>query len=405
MKKIYNQNLKKIISFGNMPLANAFQKKKYLNNYTFKLKLMFNNNFKLVQLNNYPSPKKMFHNDYAFISSTSSFMKRHFFLYSKSIKKMMGNKKFSICEIGSNDGILLQNFKNNDHVGIEPSKNVFKIAKKKNLNVINEFFNLKLAKKLKIKKLFYDVICGANVFCHIPDLENLFLSVKKIIKKNGILIMEEPYLGEMIKKTSYDQIYDEHIYLFSLHSINLLASHYELKLFHAEPQLTHGGSMRYYITNNLKKKRTTKLTKLLYEEKKLGLNSFEKIKKFNKNCVLSKKKFQSKINNLIKKKQKIYGYGATSKSTTVLNFCNINEKQIKGIFDNSPTKINKYTPNTNIKIIDHKYFKKIKPKYCVLFAWNHYKEIIKKELNFNRDIKWISHINKKNFEKYEKYFI
>ena len=396
--------MKPIINFGKMPLGNGFVSNKKKKEYQFNLKIGFNEKLKLVQLFDYPDPKRMFNKNYAFLSSTSNSMKSHFQKYANQLKKKINKKKFSILEIGCNDGILLKNFKKNHHLGVEPSENVCKIARKNGLNVINKFFNRGLLNEKKISKKF-DIICGANVFCHIPDLNEMFFTLSKFLNKDGIIAIEEPYLGDMIKKTSYDQIYDEHIFIFSIISINLIASYFNLEVYDAEHQKTHGGSMRYYLSQKNQKKKSKRLQYLINNEKKLGLDNFKKLKIFKKKCFISKKKLKNKINK-ISKKYEIYGYGATSKSTTVLNFCKINNKIIKGIFDTSYTKIGKFTPITHIPILDYKKkYKEIKPKVCILFAWNHSIEICKKENAFLKNgMRFITHIDKK-FLQDKKFFI
>ena len=332
-------------------------------------------------------------------------MKTHFVNYAKTLKKKIGKKKFSVLEIGCNDGILLKNFKKNNHLGVEPSQNVCRIAQKKGLNVINKFFNEDLLKTKNINKEF-DIICGANVFCHIPNLYEMFFTLSKFLRKGGIIAIEEPYLGDMITKTSYDQVYDEHIFIFSIISINKVASLFGLEVFDAEHQTTHGGSMRYYLSQKKERRITNNLKSLLKSEKKLGLDNFIKLKIFEKKCKKSRENFLSKIKKL-SKNFKIYGYGATSKSTTILNFCKIGKKYIKAIFDNSFTKIGKFTPITHIPILNYeKNFERIKPKICILFAWNHYEEICKKEKdNLKKGMRFISHIDKRFLLKSKKYFI
>ena len=254
-KILFNRkHLKPIINFGKMPLGNGFiSKRNNKKEYVFNLKLGFNDKLKLVQIYNYPSPKKMFNKNYAFLSSTSKSMKLHFKKYAQTLKKKLNKRNFNVMEVGCNDGILLENFKKYQHMGIEPSLNVCKIAKKKGLNVINKFFNSSILKSKHLNKKF-DIICGANVFCHIPDLHEMFFTLKMLLNKDGIISIEEPYLGDMIRKISYDQIYDEHIFIFSITSINKIASIFNLELFDAERQNTHGGSMRYYLCHKRKKK-------------------------------------------------------------------------------------------------------------------------------------------------------
>ena len=146
------------------------------------------------------------------------------------------------------------------------------------------------------------------------------------------------------------------------------------------------------------------MLKLIKTEKKFGIHNIDSLRRFANNCKKNKKIFYDKIINLKNNNHKIYGFGATSKSTTILNYCNINNDHIETIFDNSKTKIKKFTPLTNVPITSSEYFNKTEIKYCILFAWNHYKEIFSKIKKSNK-IRWISHIDKKYFKKYNKYFL
>lgn len=384
-----------VINFGKMPIANKFHKNQKEMVTYFNMNLSFNKKYSLAQLSNAPSPKKLFNEEYAFLSSTSKNMEIHFKMAAQEIKNKFYGKKISILEIGCNDGIFLKNFKNQDHIGIEPAKNVAVIAKNNNLKILNEFLNLNTVKKFKLEKKF-DCIYSANVICHIKNLKEIFSSVEKMLKDNGYFIFEDPYLGDILEKGSYDQIYDEHIYYFSATSVQKISSDHRLILTDAKKINTHGGSMRYYITNNLNIKKSKRLISILKKEKKKSIDSITSLYKFKNKINYLKKQFQEKI-KLIAKKNLVYGYGATSKSSTILHYCNISGEHIEGIFDNSKTKINKFSPGKKIKIIDHKKITQIKPKYCILFAWNHYKEIMIKENK--RNIKWITHLPKSIFAK------
>jgi methylation protein EvaC len=392
--RVTGQKIPIILNFGKMPIANNFSRSVDKKNF-YNMSVAFNESNGLFQLVNAPKPKKLFNKNYAFLSSTSNSMKVHFKNISKVIKKMM-KKNSKILEIGCNDGIFLQNFKHYDHLGIEPSKNVCDISKSKNLNVLNSFFSKKLIDQKKLHNKF-NFIFAANVICHVPDILGLFKGIEKTLKKDGLFIFEEPYLGAMLEKTSYDQIYDEHFYMFSAHSIKAILNEFDLKLIKAERIPTHGGSMRYYVkkTNFLKKSK--QLQNIIKYEKKIKISKIKTMKTFAKNCLNSKKRILNKIKELTNNGKDIYGYGATSKSTTILHFCKVGDNFISGIFDNTPTKIGKYFPGKKIKIIDYKKFNQIKPKYCFLFAWNHFKEIFNKEKK--NQIKWLCHIDKKFFPK------
>ena len=217
-------------------------------------------------------------------------------------------------------------------------------------------------------------------------------SINSILTKDGTLIFEEPYLGSMYKKISYDQIYDEHIYMFSLSSIEKIYNIYGFELIDAIPQKTHGGSMRYILKKiNKDNKKSQRLIKLFNIEKKQNINSFKGCLNFKKNVKNSKIRLIDKINKILKKGEKICGYGATSKSTTILNYCGIGPNQIDCIFDTTKDKINKLTPGTHIPIVNYKYFNKSSYKNIFLFAWNHKKEIMKKE-KIKNNLNWFTHL-------------
>ena len=254
MKSNFSKSeVKFIMSFGEMPMANKFlETKNFKNEKFYDMSVGFDENLSLFQLMQSPDPEEMFDENYAFFSGTSKYMVSHFKNFSNQIKERLKNisEKKKVIEIGCNDGIMLQNFSNKleyDYLGIEPSKNVYAVAKEKNLSVINDFFTYELAFNLTNYQKKTDVIYAANVICHIPDLNNLFNGIEELLNKKGVFIFEEPYLGDVIRLTSYDQIYDEHVYLFSLLSVGKISKLFDLEIIDAYPQITHGGSMRYVI--------------------------------------------------------------------------------------------------------------------------------------------------------------
>ncbi len=393
--RITKEKCKIFLNLGKMPLANGFLKKKdFSKEYFFPLKVAYCKTLKLVQLTSNPNPSKMFNKNYPFFTSSSKVMTSHFKNFAHWLKVNYLGKKGSILELGSNDGVFLKNFdKKNFSMGFEPSKSVHNVALAENIKSINKFFNLKNIKNLIKKNIKFDVIVGSNVICHIPDQKNLIKSMIKILKKEGTIIFEEPYLGAMYEKISYDQLYDEHIYMFSASSVNEIYKLYGFKLIDAIPQTTHGGSLRYILKKDTNQKISKRLKNILLMEKKNHIDSFKGCLKFSHKVIKSKKKLQKKINFLKKNNKSLCGYGATSKSTTILNFCNIGTKYIDCIFDTTPNKIGKYSPGMHIPIIDHKKFSKKFYDFSFLFAWNHKKEIEKKEKKYLKSGgKWITHL-------------
>ena len=216
-------------------------------------------------------------------------------------------KNKNLIEIGSNDGTFLSNFKGSaiNTLGIEPSSNVAKISKKKGINTLNTFFTYKNVKKLKKLKKNIDIISAANVICHVPDLNDLIRGIEHLLNENGLFIFEEPYLGAMFEKTSYDQIYDEHIFMFSVNSIKKVFKLHNFDLINVIPQKTHGGSMRYVVGRSGKHIIKNNVTKFLQYEKRKKIDSIKGCLNFKRKCEISKKKLKKKISNILKKIKKL----------------------------------------------------------------------------------------------------
>lgn len=392
--RISGKKLFLVNDFGPQPLGNGFLKKEdFAEEFFFNMKTGFCKESKMFQLIEQPNPKKMFHENYAFFSSTSKNMKEHFKDWSNQIIKKIDKKKNPfIVELGCNDGIFLENILDNKirHLGIEPSKNVAKVAKDKNINVITKFFDSNLAKEIINENGKADYFISANVMCHIPEILDVAKGIELLLNENGLLIFEDPYLGDVINQTTYDQIYDEHVYLFSAHSVNNLFKKVNMELIKLEPQTTHGGSMRYTLGKMGKYQKDSSVEHFLNLEIKNGVENYDRMLDFNNNVLNRKNELNKLLNEIQKQNIKICGYAATSKSTTILNYCRINSEIIDCIFDTTDIKIGKFSPGMHIPVEDMKNFKNSNYKFSILFAWNHKKEITEKEKNYvNNGGKWI----------------
>jgi methylation protein EvaC len=385
------------IDFGEMPIANAFATKEEIENeYTFPMKVGFCESCYMVQLVEQPDREKMFHENYAFFSSTSNYMKEHFKHFANSVSKLQNlNKDSFVVEIGSNDGIMLENFVASKVpcLGIEPSKNVAKVAMGKGIEVVTEFFDQDLADKISKTHQQADAILSANVMCHIPYMHSIYGGVKVLLKENGVFIFEDPYLGEIIKKTSFDQIYDEHVFLFSALSVSYLANLHGLELIDVEPQITHGGSMRYTISHKGMNTVSHNVLNLIEQEKKLGLDKRDSYLGFADSVNKIKNDLIVLLTRLKGEGKRVVAYGATSKSTTVTNYFGITPDLVECIYDTTPIKQNKLSPGAHIPVLPYDQFRDSNPDYVLLFAWNHATEIMKKEQDYMSNGKhWITYI-------------
>ena len=377
-KKYYN-----FLDLGNQPLANFYIKKKNLNKKEkkYRLKIRFESNSKLVSIEKTFSSKTMFNNEYPYRSAMSKTMKNSFLQLAKEIKREIKPKK--ILEIGSNDGSFIKNFNKSKTIGIEPCANVEKITKNKKYNTYSDYWSQDLVKKILKKNDKVDLIYSANTISHIKNLDEVFKAIKLILNTNGTIIIEDPSLLECLKGNAYDQFYNEHIYVFSYLAIKNLVKKYDLKVYKVDNLEIHGGSIRYFIKRN---NEVSKIHKsVLIQEKaelKYKLNLSKTYFKFASRVKKSKQKLISIFKKCKKNNKKIIGYGATAKSTTVLNYCGINNSFIDYFLDTTFDKQNKYTPGTKILIKKHSGFIENDVNYIFLGAWNFKKEILKKEIKF-----------------------
>ena len=389
---------KVFLNLGRQPLANSFlkdlRKSTLRREFFYNLKICFNTKNYLVSITKPVNPKKQYTDKYAHRASESKTMRSAFKEVANKLLKRFKPKK--IMEIGSNDGVFLKNFDKKSVIAVEPCKNLAKITKKL-FKTYDEFWNLRLANKLiKQKKGEIDLIFSANTISHIPNLEETFKGIYKILSKDGVLVIEDPSLLKVLQNNCYDQFYDEHVYVFSSISISNIVQEFGLRLFDIEHLSTHGGSNRYYICKtNGKYKNSLRLKKAIKKEMFYKLNKLRSYLKFSKRVNLSRKNLFNLIKNLRKKNKKIISYGATYKSTTVFNYCNINSKMVDYVTDTTLNKQGKYTPGTHIKIISPENGMNNTVDYAFLGAWNFKKEIFKKEKKFlKRGGIFITHVPK-----------
>ena len=389
--------IKKFLDLGQQPLANKYLTKKDLVKkkveYYYHLEIGFNTTSKLVSILNTVPSKKMFDKEYPYRASMSQTMLNSFMDLSINITKTFNPNL--IMEIGSNDGSFVKNFDRKKVICVEPCSNVAKITQKMGYKTFINFWNMKLAKKIKSKIKNVDLIYSANTLSHIKDLNSVFNSISHILSNNGVLIIEDPSLLECFKKVSYDQFYNEHIYIFSLLSIKYLLKKHNLEVFNIKKISTHGGSLRYYIkkTSNNKLKINKSVKIQLDHELNFGLDKYSTYIKFKDNVEKSRKQLMEIFSKLKKRNKTIIGYGATAKVNTVLNFCKIKNETLDYFLDTTPNKIGKFMPGSHLYIQKYNKSSTNKINYIFLGAWNFKKEIFKKEKKYiKRGGKFITHV-------------
>ena len=388
---------KKFLNLGKQPLANSFlqsiSKTNIKKEFFYNLSVSFDTKNYLVSVTNPVNPKKQYTDKYAHRASESKTMRAAFRKTANKLKKKYHPDL--VMEIGSNDGVFIKNFPKNSVIAVEPCKNLANLTKK-NFKTYPNFWNKKLAKKIFKDSKKADLIFSANTISHIPNIKETFQAINYSLSKNGVLVIEDPSLKSVIRSNSYDQFYDEHVYVFSALAINKITEKYDLKLFDIEEVENHGGSLRYFISKNESKyKKSKRLKKIIDNEKYNGLNNIKTFNNFSRKVEKSKKELIKLLQSLKKKNKKIISYGATYKSTTVFNYCNIDKRYFDYVTDTTLNKQGKYTPGKHLPIISpEKGFNK-SVDYAFLGAWNFKKEILRKEAKFiKRGGRFITHVPK-----------
>lgn len=385
--RICASSIAPFMSFGRMPIANGFLPAEEIpNEYFFELAPAFCTRCGMFQITEQPHPEKMFHEQYAFLSSTSRYMQLHFESFATSVigNFLIGRHDPLVVELGSNDGIMLRHFQSRNirHLGVEPSANVAEVARGNGIRTISAFFGRQLADDIVGEHGRADAVLAANVMCHIPDLHDVAAGVERLLKPDGIFVFEDPYLGDMMAKTSYDQIYDEHVFIFSATSVSRVFAEHGFELVDVAPQITHGGSMRYTLAPKGSRDAAHRVVERLQMERAQGLDKPDTYERFKANCERSRSRLMEALNSVRSKGKRVVGYGATSKSTTVTNYCGITPDHVEFISDTTPIKQGKLSPGAHIPVKPHTEFVRQYPDYALLFAWNHATEIREKERAF-----------------------
>ncbi len=387
-----NEKLKRVISLGYQPLANNLLNKKNERTELYPLEVNYCENCHNCQLSVSVDPKKMFSN-YLYTSSTSKIFRDHFInsanRYIKDFK--LKPKTSYIIDVGSNDGVALRPFLNlkfKNILGIEPAKNLSKLANKNKIKTFNGFLEKKNLKKIKKNA---DLILASNVFAHSDNLKEMAECMKKLLKKNGTIIIEVQYLLNTLKDLTFDNIYHEHYNYWSLTSLINFFKQFNLTIFRAEKINTHGGSIRVYLKNgNIKVENNVK--SLLREEDNFGIKKFSTYKKFADKIYKIRKNVINNLDQLKKENKKIIGYGSPAKATTALNFFGVTN-QIDFIIEDNKLKHNKFIPGVKIPIFSKNKIKK-KVNQILVLAWNFFDEIKKNNSNLSENF-----INIKDLEK------
>ena len=372
------KDLKLIISLGYLPPVNEFLKINSINSQSvfFPTDLVYSQSSKLVQLSTIVNKSIVFPKSYPYTSSTTKILRDNFAELFNECKKLINfNSKDLIVDIGSNDGNLLSNFKQIRRLGVTP-ENIGKLAIKKGIPTLLRYFDKNTANLIQKKYGKAKIITATNVFAHIDNITELMNNVLKVLKNDGVFVTESHYLMPLIKDLQYDTIYHEHLRYYSLTSLKNIFDKFKLEIIHAKEIPTHGGSIRVYVAKKNNYKKSKLIKRILNKEKKL-LNR-KKFLEFREKVVASKLQLLTVIKKIKDKKKLIYGVGAPSRATTLINYTGLTKEIVDCICEvNNSYKVGHYMPGTNIPVVSENIIFKKKPDYLLMLSWHIAKDLIK----------------------------
>jgi len=387
---------REFLDLGRQPIANKFLKEEEFSDEFFDdLIVVFDEDTKLVSLKDFVKPELMFNENYAYNTSMSTPMVNHF----KSTAEMLMEefRPVNVMEIGSNDGPFIRNFDPTTAVCVEPCGNFAKVTEGMGYQTYSEFWTTELSEKIKNDgHVDFDLIYAANCICHIQDLDDCFSAVANLLSDKGVFVFEDPSLLRMLERGSYDQIYDEHAHVFSVTALQHLLKKNGLIIFDVDNLSVHGGSNRIYVKKpNIASDNTLRpsIFENLKEEKSFGIDNFKTYEIFAERVKKSKDDLVELLVKLKNDGKRIMSIGATSKSTTVFNYCGISTDLIELITDTTKDKQGMYSPGVHIPVVSRESVNLNDYDYAFLGAWNFKEVIADKEREFvENGGKFITHV-------------
>ncbi|MEU6701249.1 class I SAM-dependent methyltransferase [Pseudonocardia sp. NPDC046786] len=375
-----------VLDLGMQPLSDSFLPPGHDGaEYTYPLRVVRHTEHPLVRLDTVVPREKMFHDEYPYHSSTSTRMQEHFSAVADRFLRdeLTGDDPF-IVEIGSNDGIMLSRVADagRRHLGVDPAGGVGDIARERGVRVRAAFFDEQCAREIRAEDGPADVVYAANTMCHIPYLDSILRGVDALLTRDGILVFEDPYLGDIVERASFDQIYDEHFHFFSATSVQHIVAPHGFELVDVERLGVHGGEVRYTVARRGARPVGHAVAELVAHEQAMDLHGRATLEGFAARVRTNATDLVRTLTDLRAEGKRIAGFGATAKSATVTNYAGIGPDLVPVIYDSTPAKQGRLSPGAHIPIAPSSEFRAPYPDYTLLFAWNHAEEIMEQEVAY-----------------------
>jgi len=374
-------NLTKFLDLGFTPPADQFLREEQLKEpaICYPLEVMVCADCGLAHLSYVVSPEILYRHDYPYESSITETGRRHWSEFAKAIvERLQLDSKDLVVDVGSNVGVLLAAFKSHGTriLGVDPAANIARIAEKRGLETLVEFFSPKVADRIVSEKGQATVITATNVFAHVDDLGSFIHAVDILLTERGVFIIEAPYFVNLVKNLEYDTIYHEHLSYLSVKPLVRLFDRFGMEIFDIQQRDIHGGSFRVFVARRGQQPVAPVMDELLKIEKEMGVHNLETLLEFAASVEQNRQDLIWLLRRLKHEGKRIVGVSAPAKGMTLLNYCNIGTETLDFLTEKSLLKIGRYSPGKHIPVVSDNELIRQKPDYALLLAWNFATEIM-----------------------------
>lgn len=376
-----SDNLARFLDLGFTPPADQFLRREQLREPEtyYPLEVMLCQNCGLAQLSHVVSPEILYRHDYPYEASLTTTGQRHWAEFAQTTTHRLNlGADDLVIDVGSNVGVLLEAFKNNGTriLGVDPASNIVRIAERRGIETLNEFFGIDVAQNIRNTRGPASVITGTNVFAHVDDLDAFMRAIQLLLNERGVLIIEAPYFVNLIKSLEYDTIYHEHLSYLSVKPLARFFTRFGMEIFEIEQRDIHGGSFRVHVARAGTRPISPVIGDLLKQEEELGVHQLDTLLEFSKSVQCNREDLIWLLRQLKHQDKRIAGVSAPAKGMTLLNYCRLGTETLDFVTEKSTLKIGRFTPGTHIPVVSDDELTRQVPDYALLLAWNFAEEIM-----------------------------